>query len=376
MSHTRLAPLALLAAVFLLLAACGGSDDSDGETTDTSAQTSDETTTTPTTETETDEAEDTAETEETEDTTGAADGELASTAPAGTPISEEEVAEFKALFDDEAYVGGQEAPRLVKWITPDSYLFVQFDAFDPAEGNVPLFLGLGVKGVFCSEAQPDGADGSFTHFHQPSAAAYGDGHGGAPGTEGYWLSFLALAEFDAQGRLVVPGVDYELAPTPPPDCGDDVPDAEFAAPGEQALSADDLAAFVSFFDDPILDGGQVAPRFYKSINEDVSIFIQLNAFDPAEATTISYVGLSQRGVFCDAARPSPDFTHYHRHFAAEYADGHGGPPGESEGYWLAFVATHDFELLFPGQDASQARDVAAGIDREFALMDAPACPEA
>lgn len=372
MSHTRLAQFAIVATVFLLFGACGDSDDGD-ETTESSAETTDTTAATTTTEAETGDTADTSEPGESEESTGA-DGEFASTAPAGTPITEEEVTELKALFDDEAYIGGQEAPRLVKWITPDSYLFVQFDAFDPAEGNVPLFLGLGVKGVFCSEAQPDGAEGSFTHFHQPSAPDYGDGHGGAPGTEGYWLSFIALAEFDAQGRNVVPGIDYELAPTPPPDCGDQVPEANFSAPGEQALSADDLAAFVSFFDDPILDGGQVAPRFYKSINEDVSIFIQLDAFDPAEATTIRYVGLSQRGVFCDAARPSPDFTHYHRHDAAEYADGHGGPPGESEGYWLAFVATHDFELLFPGQDPSQARDVAAGIDREFALMDAPACP--
>ena len=373
MPRTSQGALALVTAGLLLAAACGGSDDETTGPAEESTQTGD---TVAETTTATTEAAAETTTETTEGATGAAGGEPESTAPPGTPITDEEVAELKALFDDEAYTGGQEAPRLVKWITPDSYLFVQFDAFDPAEGNVPLFLGLGVKGAFCAEAQPDGAQGSFTHFHQPSAAAYGDGHGGAPGSQGYWLTFLALAEFDAQGRQVVPGIDYELAPTPPPDCGDDVPDADFAAPGERALSSEDLAAFVSFFDDPILDGGQVAPRFYKSINEDVSIFIQLDAFDPTEATTINYVGLSQRGVFCDAARPSADFTHYHRHTAAEYADGHGGPPGESEGYWLAFLATRDFELLFPGQDASQARQVPAGIDREFAFMDAPACPEA
>ena len=351
----------------LVLAACGGTDDETTDTTEASEAAGPAST----------EASDTtaataapASTETADDTEPT---ELESTAPPGAPITDDEVAELKALFDDEAYVGGQQAPRLVKWITPDSYLFVQFDAFDPAEGNVPLFLGLGVKGVFCAETQPDGANGSFTHFHQPSAAEYGDGHGGAAGTEGYWLSFLALDEFDAQGRQVVPGIDYELAPTPPPECGDDVPDVDFEAPGQEALSADDLAAFVSFFSDDILAGGQQAPRLYKSINEDVSIFIQLDAFDPAEATTIRYVGLSQRGVFCDDTRPSPDFTHYHRHTAAEYSDGHGGEPGESEGYWLAFVATHDFELLFPGQDASEARQVAAGVDREFALMDAPAC---
>lgn len=356
----------LAAAGLLALTACGGDDDSTSSAATSAAPDSSTTTvaaTAPDDETEADDRE----------APAIESPELVSTAPLGTPMSAGEVTALKALFDDEAYVGGQSAPRLVKWITPDSYLFVQFDAFDPAEGTVPLFLGLGVKGVFCAEAQPDAAGGSFTHFHQPSVDDYSNGHGGEPGEQGYWLSFIALAAFDARGRDVVPGIDYELSPTPPPSCGDEVPTADFEAPGQQSIAADDLAELISFFDDPILEGGQRAPRLYKSVNEDVSMFIQLDAFDPAEATTVRYVGISQRGVFCEQTRPSPDFTHYHRHEAAEYSDGHGGPPGESEGYWLAFVATHGFELLFPGQDPSQARDVAPGIDREFALMEAPSC---
>lgn len=365
----------VVAVLVLFLSACGGDDDAVSDPDAAAAPTTDQAVATSAA------TEDDGDSEADSDDEAAGEGEtpvedpadLVSTAPAGTPMTDDEVATLKALFDDEAYTGGQSAPRLVKWITPDSYLFVQFDAFDPAEGNVPLFLGLGVKGVFCAEAQPDAEGGSFTHFHQPSVADYADGHGGAPGEQGYWLSFVALASFDARGRAVEPGIDYGLSPTPPPACGDDVPSADFEAPGQQALSAADLAELIAFFDDPILAGGQIPPRLYKSVNEDVAIFVQLDAFDPAEATTIRYVGLSQRGVFCEQTRPSPDFTHYHRHDAAEYADGHGGPPGESEGYWLAFVATQEFELLFPGQDPSQARDVVPGIDRQFAAMEAPTC---
>ena len=351
---------ALLAVVAIVGAACGSSDET--STDDSAAVTTTASAAAP----ETTES-DTSDAGASDDDTAAAN--LVSTAPAGDPITPADVQTLKALFDDEAYSGGQVAPRLVKWITPDSYLFMQFDP----DGEVPLFAGLGVKGVFCSEAQPDSAGGSFPHFHQPDGAEYSDSHGGEAGAPGYWLSFIALDAFDARGRAVVPGIDYELSPTPAPDCGGDVPDADFEAPGETTLSEADLAEFVAFFDTDLLTGGQQAPRLYKSINEDIAIFIQLDAGDPAEATTIRYLGLSQRGVFCEEARPSADFTHYHQYDAAEYGDGHGGPAGETEGYWLAFVATHDFELLFPGQDPADARQVAPGIDRDFAVLDAPAC---
>jgi hypothetical protein len=46
-----------------------------------------------------------------------------------------------------------------------------------------------------------------------------DGHGGPPGTVGYWLSWAAVDTFTLKdSRQVTPGVDRQLSPTPAPDC--------------------------------------------------------------------------------------------------------------------------------------------------------------
>jgi hypothetical protein len=288
-----------------------------------------------------------------------------STVPPGPRLSPEKVREFGALFDDQPYTGGQTAPRLSKWINENTYVFVQFDKFPVAEATAVRYVGIGVKGVFCTEAQPDASAKSFTHFHRPVATQYAEGHGGPPGTQGYWLTWMATASFDSQGRAVQPGIDYQFSPTPPPPCGGAVPTADFAAPGQKTLSKEDLAKFVAFFNDQVLIGGQTPPRLSRWLNEDVALFIQLDKPNPAEATTIRYVGIYKRGVFCKSTQPHPDFTHYHRYSAAQYAEGHGGPPGETGGYWLAWMATETFE--------SQGRTVQPGIDRQFSPTPAPDC---
>ena len=53
------------------------------------------------------------------------------TAPAGQQLSAGDLAELVALFDDNPYTGGQTAPRISKWITPNSHIFLQFDSFPP-----------------------------------------------------------------------------------------------------------------------------------------------------------------------------------------------------------------------------------------------------
>src|SRR5439155_11356057 len=128
---------------------------------------------------------------------------------------------------------------------------------------------------FCSATQPDPAGKSFTHFHRPVAAQYADAHGGQPGAQGYWLTWLATAAFDSQGRKVVPGVDYQFSPTPPPSCGATKPSAAFAAPGEKKLSKDDLPTFAAFFDHAVLTGGHTPPRRSKCLNEAVAPSLQL-----------------------------------------------------------------------------------------------------
>lgn len=285
--------------------------------------------------------------------------------PVGTPLSADDLETLKGLFDDEVLTGGQVAPRLSKWITPEAFIFIQFDA-PPEEATAVTYIGVGVKGVFCAEAVPDAEGGSFTHFHRPEAADYGEGHGGEPGTQGYWLSWLATDSFEARdGRAIEPGIDYEFSPTPAPECGDDVPSADFEAPNETDLAAEDLQAFLDLFDDEVLIGGQTPPRQSLWLNENVAMFVQLDAREPEEATTIPYIGVYVVGTFCDSAQP-PDFPHYHRYSAPDYSEGHGGAPGETSGYWLAWMATHSFETF-------DGRQVTPGIDREFSPTPPPTC---
>jgi hypothetical protein len=285
--------------------------------------------------------------------------------PVGVQLSPEDLETLKGLFDDEVLTGGQVAPRLSKWITPDTFIFVQFDG-PPDEATEVRYIGVGVKGVFCAEALPDAEGGSFTHFHRPEAADYSEGHGGDPGAHGYWMSWMAVESFEARdGRAVEPGIDYEFSPTPAPECGADVPAAEFPAPNETTLSAEDLAEFVGFFDDEVLIGGQEPPRLSLWLNEQAAMFVQLDDRDPAAATTIRNIGIYVVGTFCDSQQP-PDFPHYHRYSAAEYSAGHGGAPGETSGYWLAWMATQPYET-------NDGRQVPVGIDREFSPTPPPSC---
>lgn len=161
-------------------------------------------------------------------------------------------------------------------------------------------------------------------------------------------------------------MDYEFSPTPtPPTCGSKTAKPDFAAPGARALSKQGLADLGGLFADQPLTGGQVAPRAYKWVNDDVSIFLQFDDPDPAKATAVRYVGISVRGEFCKAKQPSPDFPHFHRVNAADYAKGHGQAPGD-RGYWLLWVAADSFTL----QDG---RKVTPGVDREFAPTPPPDC---
>jgi len=292
---------------------------------------------------------------------------LVSSVPAGTPLPAEEVRALAAMFDDQPYTGGQTAPRVSKWISPDTYLFLQFDKMPPSEASEIRYVGVGVKGVHCAEAQPDAQGKRFTHFHRPSAPEYQQGHAGEPGAQGYWLSWLAVDRFTARdGREVNPGIDYAFSPTEPPQCGAKVPSAEFAAPDEKRLSKQDLQGLAAFFDDQILRGGQVPPRLSKWLNQDVALFLQLDKPNISDATTVRYVGIYQRGVYCKSAQPSRDFTHFHRLTAADYRDGHAGEPGERAGFWLLWVAADSFT-------ARDGRKVTPGVDREFSPTTPPDC---
>jgi plastocyanin len=284
--------------------------------------------------------------------------------PIGIYLDPEEIAELGAAFGDEPLTGGQVAPRISRFVTPETFLFLQFDDPDLAQATALRYVGIGVTGVFCAEAQPDR---SFTHFHRYEADEYANGHGGDPGAQGYWLSWLAADSFEARdGRLIVPGIDYEFSPTPSPSCGADVPTPDFDPADADALTAEETQELMSLFGDSFLTGGQSEPRAGRWVNDEVFMFLQGDEA-PNESTTVRYIGIGANGVFCAETQPSSDFTHYHRVHAAAYREGHAGDPGVDEGYWLLWVATQPFE--------AQDRQVGVGVDRDFSPTPPPACGE-
>jgi uncharacterized cupredoxin-like copper-binding protein len=285
--------------------------------------------------------------------------------PTGIYFTAEEVTAFAATFSDTPLIGGQVAPRLSKWVTDDVFLFLQFDDPDPAAATRLRYIGIGVKGVFCAEDQPDR---SFTHFHRYDAPEYAAGHGGDPGAEGYWLTWAAVDAFEARdGRQVTPGIDYGFSPTPPPACGAEVPEPTFAPEGAHRLSPDEVASLASLFADPTLTGGQAPPRLGKWVNGENFIFVQLD--DPVAPTAVRYFGVGSVERFCAETQPSTDFTHYHRFHAPEYREGHAGEPGEEDGFWLLWIAADAFE-------ARDGRQIVPGVDRDFSPTPPPTCGDA
>src|ERR687898_1976344 len=128
--------------------------------------------------------------------------------PTGIYLTPEEIAAFAAEFSDNPLIGGPVGPRLSEWVTDDVFLFLQFDNADPAQATTLRYIGIGVKGVFCVEDQPDR---SFTHFHRYDAPEYKEGHGGDPGADGYWLTWAAVDTFETRdGRQGTPGIAYEF----------------------------------------------------------------------------------------------------------------------------------------------------------------------
>jgi hypothetical protein len=284
--------------------------------------------------------------------------------PTGSPLSHDDIAALAARFTDQPLTGGQHAPRLYRWVNDKVLMFLQFDNPDPAKATALRYLGIAVKGVFCAEDQPGGPNGGFPHFHRLDAPDYA--HGGPPGTSGYWLSWVAVDTFTLKdGRQVKPGVDYQQSPTPAPSCGATVPKADFAGPGAKALSTADIGVFWPLFADQPLTGGQHAPRQYRWVNPNTLIFLQFDNPDAAKATALRYIGIAVKGRFCKSKQPTPDFPHFHRVDAPDYAHGHGGPP-DTAGYWLLWLSTDTFTT-------HDGRVVNPGVDRQLSPTPPPDC---
>lgn len=286
-------------------------------------------------------------------------------APVGSNLTKTDISRLFEIFDDQPLSGGQVPPRISKWVDNDTFIFLQFDRSDPHNATSLRYVGIGVKGVFCAESQPDAVNGSFTHFHQWNGSEYRHAHGSQPGDQGYWMTWVAVDEFKSfDGRQVKPGVDYDFSLTPPPSCGDNVPVAQFNVSGPDNISKEDLLELASFFDDQPFQGGQTSPRVAKWANNDTFIFLQFDKPDPTNATAINYVGIGTRGIFCEQSQPSIDFTHFHKWNATEYRHGHGTHTND-EGYWLLWVTTNEFDV--------QNRHVTPGVDRAFSPTPPPSC---
>jgi plastocyanin len=283
--------------------------------------------------------------------------------PTGVYLTPEELQAITAQFTDEVLIGGQVPPRISRWVNENVFMFLQLDNSDLAQATAIRYVGVGVKGVFCAETQPDP---SFTHFHKYDAPEYAEGHGSQPGDQGYWLTWAATETFDTRdGRHVTPGIDYEFSPTPPPDCGATIPEVNFTPEGADALTVDEIAELMALFNDGILTGGQTPPRFHKWVNKDVSIFLQFDSSNPAEATELRNVGITVPGTFCASSQPSEDFPHFHQTHAPTYGEGHGSEPGQV-GYWLLWIATTTYETR-------DGRQVVPGVDRAFSPTPPPEC---
>ncbi len=285
--------------------------------------------------------------------------------PDGIPLSKDDIKKFVAYFNDQPLIGGQVPPRFSKFVNKETFIFLQFDKSNPDEATSLRYVGMGVKGVFCAEAQPDATKGAFTHFHRYTAPTYAEGHGGPPGAQGYWLSFVSVDAFESNTGKVTPGPDYKFSPTPPPSCGANVPKMDFTPVGAKDLAKDEIAKIYDLFGDKPLTGGQTPPRISKFANKDVFFFLQFDKSTVGDATQLRYIGIGQRSQFCAAKQPSADFTHFHRYSSPTYAEGHGGPP-DARGYWLQFNAVTEIE--------SNTGKVTWGPDRKFSPTPPPPCP--
>jgi hypothetical protein len=143
-----------------------------------------------------------------------------------------------------------------------------------------------------------------------------------------------------------------------------ITDRESAGPIGKNITTEDISEFVTVFDDQPFQGGQISPRIAKWVNEDVFLFVQFDKPSPSNATALNYIGIGERGIFCESDRPSPDFVHFHKWNATSYREGHGHEAGD-EGYWLMWVATDNLDV--------QGRQVSPGVDRDFSPTPPPKC---
>lgn len=157
---------------------------------------------------------------------------------------------------------------------------------------------------------------------------------------------------DATGSEDSPGGEAAAEPSEPAPTGD-------------AITGEDLQELVDVFDDDPLIGGQSTPKHvFKFVNDEAFIFLHLNDPDPQQATSIDYVGVAVKGVFCAEDQPDEAFTHFHKYEAESWEEGHGGNPGD-EGFWFVHIAARGHDEPWGTVDV--------GTDYDFMPTNPPEC---
>jgi len=113
-------------------------------------------------------------------------------------LTRSDLTALAGAFPDAPFAGGQAVPFVAKWASDTTFVFVQFDRPRAADASGVAYLGVGEKGTFCSESQPDRGAGSFPVFHRAVSAGWPAGFGGRAGDDGYWLSYLAVDRLRAR----------------------------------------------------------------------------------------------------------------------------------------------------------------------------------
>jgi hypothetical protein len=72
-----------------------------------------------------------------------------------------------------------------------------------------------------------------------------------------------------------------------------------AFPSGSNLTRAEISQLFELFDDQPLEGGQVPPRISKWVNNDNFIFLQFDKPVAENATSLRYVGIGVKGVFCE-----------------------------------------------------------------------------
>ncbi|MCU4751049.1 hypothetical protein OB919_03480 [Halobacteria archaeon AArc-curdl1] len=282
------------------------------------------------------------------------------------------------LFDDQLFNddqleidgerGSYTPAHVWKWVSEETFIALHLDNPNPEDAENLRYIVIGKKGVFTEESQPDE---EFTHFHKRDAEGWEAGHGGdSVDDEGYWLTHIAVDDFEMPWGEVEVGVDYGFMPTPPEEGSEGT--GTFEVGSEGSLSDTDRDALLELFADNWTNNDQreidgelraytPAHVWWEPPTEndsDTIVFLHFDDPNPEEANDLIYFGMGQAGNFTNDDNPNQDdFSHFHKSEADSWDAGHGGSSADDEGYWLVHHAVRDLEMPWG--------DVDIGVDRNF-----------